>query len=949
MCTQRVRSGSPNLPSTRGRGASHFGFIKLRNTERLSKELNTTIHLLNLTVQGGNVPRNEDWVDSDYETARSDIGGVDDDWQDEKENVLRTIENFVSAERSSGLDCSELPLQIQQTIDASEEAIELMKQLDISADSIKQNNIPAFTEKVQLALKNAIQRLNGIIDELQDQICDLQFSECEAESVFSISSLATQADENCCQLGLAFQSLYDVTLEHCLNALSTLDRSFEFCKDDMESKMNCCLSQTLELMRLYRQLDELERSMSCRGIGPVKLFVDDEQHQQKLTTIQNFIKSVSGFVVKIQDEILNEKYMKSSPLDFSIGAHKRVNKPQDLLKKVWNWIREVYRRSVHIHPELKREIFTAHLDTILDAANRSILIQTTPEVTKIIQSATSVEQYEILSAPEDEIRSQAWLLPCIRQLHSHAKELVKELDHDRDLKGHKFPQRVALEHEFYQLIPVTISRMSKAVVYCADLPQPILERRRRDGMATTRLIQKYLAGPLVKRHIDVERFESIKQIINNLITNICSFNSRLQLQRILSNQVPVHALTGVILSNSGETSNVEIRAPVDPLMEQELSDASRLDISSPFVNQDASLVIMAAEELVRVSGGGGVQEMSSVELCSLDEPLRPIPTIGHFLNVDCKFLRIVKSLESGSSANVYLMDYFGAQVAVKVTKLHIGSEKAQFRIKKEAEIHQRVHYHPHIVRYFGKYMDCSQMPHKTLGIIMEYCDQGNLMAAIKEARWIMTLEQEGVEIENPRQYVGYHLYKDWVTRLSILCNVAAGMAFLHHLKIVHRDLTSYNILLHRTGQSDALEAKICDFERSNYIPDGESIPRTGAIANSPPWSAPEVLNHKEYTTQADVFSMGVLLWELMYLEDPWERLKIQMCRNEAAISCLLSQGNRLPLWTDKTSHDFPEFDELVSLVKLAWRDDPQERPTMTEFYKSLECIKVSLSVRSSRV
>eukprot|EP00210_Caulerpa_lentillifera_P008009 g7648.t1 len=954
-----------------------IALTKMRNAERLYKELNTTIHILNLTVKYEPEPFAKSLHDSDHETVNftvnSDSGEGSlnhqcpdyqdslvesptfQDWPEDQENMLQTIEALHITEEKRGIDNhhhhQELPQSIQKTIDASDDAIHQLKHLNLSDAIMNKQCSFEFMKRVENALKNALQKMNEIIEELQDQNCSLQSSDMEVGSFSSMGSLMTEAHENCRKLGLACQDLFDISLDTCLNALILLELLFESCDNDLDSILTQCLPQTMDLIRLYQKLMDLESKMSIQGIGPVRLVKNERTEGRKLNTVQTLVHSVNKLVTEIQRHLLHEKYMESGTLSESMTLRTgndddvvvEASSPLIVLKQSWNWLCGVSLRLGKLHKGLRMEIFSLHLTTLLDATHRCIEIQSTPEITEIINSATSLEKYEIQPLSEDEVKCQEWLLPSICKLQSHVKNVIRQINRDSTLQTVDLSHLVTLRRRFTQLILVTITRMSRSTLCHENLTQMRMEMRRSQAMETTKLIQKFLESPLVDQESEMDDFDAINKIMNDLITSICTLNSKLQLHKNKSVTLSEQPISVSVVEST--TS----RTPLDRLISEELESSSSVEYKSPFQTQTASSleasVIMFQQQGSSLSLPGVVPDMGSLELNSLDQPLRPIPSLGHFLEVDCKDLEILNPLGSGSSANVYLMNYFSSQVAVKVAKEPEVNSRAELRIQKEAEIHQRVNNHPQIVRYFGKYMDTSQSPARTLGIIMEYCKLGNLTSAIREAQWLKDLENDGQDISSKKPYLGYHLYKDWPRRLTLGCQVAAGMSYLHHKQIVHRDLTSYNVVLYPTGSDEQFGAKICDFERSNYIPEGETIPRTSAFANSPPWSAPEVLKNEEYTTQADVFSMGVILWELMYLDNPWNKLKELMCQNEVVISCHLSNGSRLPLSPEDAPEGIPEFNDLVELVKSTWKDDPQERPSMGSFHRSLDSIRRTMEER----
>lgn len=190
-----------------------------------------------------------------------------------------------------------------------------------------------------------------------------------------------------------------------------------------------------------------------------------------------------------------------------------------------------------------------------------------------------------------------------------------------------------------------------------------------------------------------------------------------------------------------------------------------------------------------------------------------------------------------------------------------------------------------------------------------------------------------------KEEFGYLLYSEWGRRLQVACDVAAGAAHMHENDIVHRDLTSYNVVL-KKGPNGSWISKICDFERSRHIPTNETIPRSSMIANSPGWSAPEVLREDPYSVQADVFSLGVILWELWSLEEPWKY--DQDIRNPMMIIPLVGNGARLKIPAIPEGA-LPHLYDLKALIEACWNDDPSQRPTMHQAHQKLLEMKDKLA------
>lgn len=94
---------------------------------------------------------------------------------------------------------------------------------------------------------------------------------------------------------------------------------------------------------------------------------------------------------------------------------------------------------------------------------------------------------------------------------------------------------------------------------------------------------------------------------------------------------------------------------------------------------------------------------------------------------------------------------------------------------------------------------------------------------------------------------------------------AAGVEYMHTHGVIHRDLTSYNLLLD-FGKPWAV--KVCDFNLSRMVAQHAQLTNSGN-PNSPGWQSPEMLAGQPYGRAADVYSFGVVLWEIITLKEPW--------------------------------------------------------------------------------
>ncbi|WP_215523661.1 serine/threonine-protein kinase [Varibaculum prostatecancerukia] len=195
--------------------------------------------------------------------------------------------------------------------------------------------------------------------------------------------------------------------------------------------------------------------------------------------------------------------------------------------------------------------------------------------------------------------------------------------------------------------------------------------------------------------------------------------------------------------------------------------------------------------------------------------------------------RLLKALGSGTMGEVWkVADSRGNLYAAKIlrSKLAVKPGIAQrFRMEKDLVTGVR---HQNIVEVY----DLVQTP-EYMAIIMEYTDGGDLGELLKKRGTLLPLDA-----------------------VYYCMGIAAGLSPIHHAGIVHRDLKPSNILLKRQG--NYLVPKIADFGLARWIDPRYEI-QTTKRSGTPYYMAPEMIEGKGVSSKTDIYSLGVILYELL--------------------------------------------------------------------------------------
>ncbi|CAB5364756.1 unnamed protein product [Rhizophagus irregularis] len=220
-------------------------------------------------------------------------------------------------------------------------------------------------------------------------------------------------------------------------------------------------------------------------------------------------------------------------------------------------------------------------------------------------------------------------------------------------------------------------------------------------------------------------------------------------------------------------------------------------------------------------------------------------------------------------------------------------------IKKQIEIMIKLNSSRNFLKYYGISNTID-----TLIMIKEWAELGNL----KEV------------------YDNYNI--SWNVKIQIALDICRGICFMHENKILHHNLQCANIMV-----SGYCEPRITNFEYSYYMGGKPSIIPT--IDNVINWTAPEKIENFDsykYDTKCEVFSFGMLLWELSFERIPYQGWDAQKIKDHVL------KNNRENIDSIKNEKVYEDYFEIV---KNAWNQNSKDRDQFTTVFNKLEQLAFS--------
>ncbi|XP_039203555.1 fibroblast growth factor receptor 3 isoform X3 [Crotalus tigris] len=278
-------------------------------------------------------------------------------------------------------------------------------------------------------------------------------------------------------------------------------------------------------------------------------------------------------------------------------------------------------------------------------------------------------------------------------------------------------------------------------------------------------------------------------------------------------------------------------------------------------------------------------------------------------------LTLGKPLGEGCFGQVVMAEALGVDkekpnrpitVAVKMLK-DDATDKDLSDLVSEMEMMKMMGKHKNIINLLGA---CTQ--DGPLYVLVEYASKGNLREYLR-ARRLPGMDYSFDTCKLPEEQL---TFKDLV---SCAYQVARGMEYLASQKCIHRDLAARNVLV-----TEDNVMKIADFGLARDVHNIDYYKKTTNGRLPVKWMAPEALFDRVYTHQSDVWSFGVLLWEIFTLGgSPYPGIPVE------ELFKLLKEGHRM----DKPANCTPD---LYMIMRECWHAVPSQRPTFKQLVEDLD-------------
>ncbi|XP_074970313.1 ephrin type-B receptor 2 isoform X1 [Phalacrocorax aristotelis] len=279
-----------------------------------------------------------------------------------------------------------------------------------------------------------------------------------------------------------------------------------------------------------------------------------------------------------------------------------------------------------------------------------------------------------------------------------------------------------------------------------------------------------------------------------------------------------------------------------------------------------------------------------------EDPNEAVREFAKEIDISCvKIEQVIGAGEFGEVCSGHLKLPGKREIFVAIKTLKSGyTEKQRRDFLSEASIMGQFD-HPNVIHLEGVVTKSSPVM-----IITEFMENGSLDSFLRQ---------------NDGQFTVIQL-------VGMLRGIAAGMKYLADMNYVHRDLAARNILVNSN-----LVCKVSDFGLSRFLEDDTSDPTyTSALGGKIPirWTAPEAIQYRKFTSASDVWSYGIVMWEVMsYGERPyWDMTNQDICHPESWERGQLAPPGRMPDQEPRAAQSTPAMPQVINAIEQDYRLPP---------------------------